>query len=842
MLRVILAIAVSTVILCNCTPDKTEPAAIAPDDLAQYETCPIDRGQPAPLSATVASLKMNIPVGTSLCSYAIRGNSFYRDPRFSGIIGSSYGYYDRLEIKALLLDRGDRRVMMVRLPISTVSDQVRSRIIDLVQEKTGENLCGELLLTSMHTHSGPARYSAIPDRVTFVGLDTTQVEIFNRITEQAADTIVAALEGERVPVELGYTIEQHFDPDDLVTVDRRCTNDGLYDERGLSTAKEDQMLLIRLDRTDGTPFAAVANFAIHGTVFVENNHYFSTDAPGMIETKFSEELARENNSNEVPFIMFFNGAAGETNPWNAADLGFLGPNGLAQAERNAGYAAESLVELYSRIDNFTDSPTLDYRVRRVPLSREVLGYAPWEWIGLSGSQVEMAGYCVPFDLGCSQGQTGKFDFWPENQLMCVLDMTDDLLAGSKYVTGYTRTVLGLLKIDDLLIAALPGEPTTPIADIIRQKAGELGFSAENTAIFGYANDYQFYFTLREDWFRGGYEAAANIWGPQLGQYLVDLTAELIGEASGTRTTAPSLARPQYLPMTEEYTDDFEFEIFNSNNPGTIIDDPPAEIERMNILRLAFIGGDPAVDMPSFTVERRTPAGNFAPLLTVDGKTLDENSYRTRVDFGWSSDGQPIGPWPAVIMDFPPPSTGVGRISVAAPQKMEPSAGAEPVWTISWQLMPDEATGTFRLAISGQAMIDEGLISYGSSESPIYSESFEIAPSSAISVNGLFVDAAQDLVGFYAHFPAIAEGYRLIGNLSLPHRITPLTNGAATLEVTAPGHAPVTVTATAEGDGRFSAPFNADASGQYTISISPGALHDTHGNFNSIGTSKTINVD
>jgi neutral ceramidase len=67
-----------------------------------------------------------------------------------------------------------------------------------------------------------------------------------------------------------------------------------------------QIGLIRLERTDGSPIAVVANYAMHGTVMSGQNLLISGDAPGTVSAYLEQKLGAT--------VLFVNGAAGNLAP------------------------------------------------------------------------------------------------------------------------------------------------------------------------------------------------------------------------------------------------------------------------------------------------------------------------------------------------------------------------------------------------------------------------------------------------------------------------------------------------------------------------------------------------
>jgi neutral ceramidase len=67
-----------------------------------------------------------------------------------------------------------------------------------------------------------------------------------------------------------------------------------------------QIGLIRLERTDGSPIALVANYAMHGTVMSGQNLLVSGDGPGTVSAYLEQKLGAP--------VLFVNGAAGNLAP------------------------------------------------------------------------------------------------------------------------------------------------------------------------------------------------------------------------------------------------------------------------------------------------------------------------------------------------------------------------------------------------------------------------------------------------------------------------------------------------------------------------------------------------
>jgi hypothetical protein len=78
--------------------------------------------------------------------------------------------------------------------------------------------------------------------------------------------------------------------------------------------------------------------------------------------------------------------------------------------------------------------------------------------------------------------------------------------------------------ETLLLATLPGEPVTRLADALRKKSPA---GADRTFVIGYAQGHIGYLLDVENWLRGGYEPSINIFGPLEGEWLLERSLDLL---------------------------------------------------------------------------------------------------------------------------------------------------------------------------------------------------------------------------------------------------------------------------------------------------------------------------
>jgi neutral ceramidase len=103
-----------------------------------------------------------------------------------------------------------------------------------------------------------------------------------------------------------------------------------------------------------------------------------------------------------------------------------------------------------------------------------------------------------------------------------------------------------MRISDVLLLGVPGEPTAEIGLEIEKRTRQFGF--ELPIVIGLANDELAYILSREDYLRGEYEAKMSFYGPDLGPLMVaamtDLASRIqpMSRAFGAAPATGSFAR------------------------------------------------------------------------------------------------------------------------------------------------------------------------------------------------------------------------------------------------------------------------------------------------------------
>lgn len=243
--------------------------------------------------------------------------------------------------------------------------------------------------------------------------------------------------------------------------------------------------LVRIDDdATGAPLAVVMHFAVHGTCLGDDNLRFSADVPGAIRRAVRERVG-------CP-VLFLNGCEGDVAPSPGGEAG------LTQVPAKVAPVAEGLWR----------------------------GLTPRAGVHLTTSSVRRD--LGPLVLHPGLGQGGG-----EGPLVKgVLGLVRTLGGGGRALAllaprSYRFTAL---RLGDLVLMTVPGEPITAVAPRLEGLAHEAG--APRAWVVGLANGHFGYLTTPEEYAAGGYEAWLTFHGPEQLDRVADAVRDaLVGVAS-----------------------------------------------------------------------------------------------------------------------------------------------------------------------------------------------------------------------------------------------------------------------------------------------------------------------
>ncbi|MFO7976515.1 MAG: neutral/alkaline non-lysosomal ceramidase N-terminal domain-containing protein [Candidatus Hydrogenedentota bacterium] len=369
------------------------------------------------------------------------------------------GIHDTIHAKALIFDQNGEKSALITvdacsIPLGAVEESLAKADID------GLSLARTLVPAS-HTHAGLEGF-ALDRRNT---ADNPHIGIFseemlNFVTDRIAEGLIAANAALR-PVKAGAAVTR------IKGMNRNRRKDEYVDE---------DMTVLRLDRTDGTPYIVLVNYTAHGTIMSPDEMLISGGWPGVMQRTVEAVL------DEGITCMYTNGAEGDISPVRAE-----GGSNWERAEnygRLVGLKAASLAESIDtrQVDTFT------VRSQWVDLPPQ---QAAPDFIKIAGSEYHVT----------------------EEQLQQLLPtMFPD------------QAPLYALRINDFAMVTFPGEPICEIGLHVKKVLADGG--VKNPCVAALTTDHIGYILTPDEYRESGYEVTASFYGETLGDVMLAQATEL----------------------------------------------------------------------------------------------------------------------------------------------------------------------------------------------------------------------------------------------------------------------------------------------------------------------------
>lgn len=636
------------------------------------------------LRVGLATVPLDFPMGVSMAGYGSRTGP--RTP-YQDSLGGSHSWFDRPDVRAMVFEDGKETFALLRTPTCWSTDFLLARTAEKVAMRTGVNLHDRIVQSAPHSHSHPARYwhLVVGLGFGFFGYGEFNGEVFERMTDSFADAIELAMMNTQ-PARFGYTVLDDFDPENRIHRDRRRQNDELPGY----LKKDDRMVLMRVDDTDGNPLALLSNFGLHGTIFGGSNPTITGDAGGGIEMELTR-LASERYGRPVTGF-FLQGNAGDVSP-SGDDLQHNDFERIQVLGRRVWAVVEPA---FDAIETSAQVP-VGIVTDRVPISHDLLGYGEGAFYDEGVTCESAPDYFRYGAFQCVEGVAEDSDpatRFEDGDLNCVFSV--ECLTDGFPVPQFQKTTLTVVRLGSLALATMPGEPVSQFGRDASDRVKAAIDGVTDAAVLGYSQDHHFYLLNEDDWLQGGYEPSRDIWGWKLGPFLVDNSVRIATELAKEpedRMIERTNVKPMYWPAD----DGEEWKVVPltpSDAPETITLDVPAEHPRMTELVFEWQGGHPGTDLPRVTLERDDGDG-FTPVTYPGGLPYDDAGFNMMVRYIGDCDRSQC--------------EGHG-------------------WRVRWQDGRDVPLGTYRLAVEGRYFDGSATQAYA-----LTSRSFELVASRDLQV-------------------------------------------------------------------------------------------------------------
>jgi neutral ceramidase len=465
----------------------------------------------ADLLVGVAEADVTPAVGTPLAGYGgrMRKGGPDLDPRNDHVLFEpSTGVRDPIEAQALVLVDGETVAALLAIDAIGVEETLLAEVAAAARARGVPLEPTRIVMAASHTHSGPGAV-ARTRLWSLAAADLFQARVHRVLVARLGDLLAQAWAARR-PARLADGRAEVKG----ATSNRRAGEDSGGAGKGFrsdsegrrprshggtpaapeesrsegSLAKPDdvdpRLGLLRIDDATGAPLAVVMHFAVHGTCLGDDNLRFSADVPGAIRRAVRERVG-------CP-VLFLNGCEGDVAPSPGGEAG------LTQVPAKVAPVAEGLWR----------------------------GLTPRAGVHLTTSSVRRD--LGPLVLHPGLGQGGA-----EGPLVKgVLGLVRTLGGGGRALAllaprSYRFTAL---RLGDLVLMTVPGEPITAVAPRLEGLAHEAG--APRAWVVGLANGHFGYLTTPEEYAAGGYEAWLTFHGPEQLDRVADAVRDaLVGVAS-----------------------------------------------------------------------------------------------------------------------------------------------------------------------------------------------------------------------------------------------------------------------------------------------------------------------
>lgn len=197
------------------------------------------------------------------------------------------GVHDPVCARALVLDNGQARLVLVSLDLIGIDRRCREALVRALRGKV-DVLPEHLMICATHTHSGPGGLAR--DLHWWVAMGVYDDALFRRVIRRTVETIEAAC-AQLQPARLGV---------------QQAPLPGRNRNRRVDQGPvDDAFTLVRVDRADGTPMGVLMNYAAHPTLLGADNMQVSADYPGAL----CRELERRHGPGFT--AVFTNGDEGD---------------------------------------------------------------------------------------------------------------------------------------------------------------------------------------------------------------------------------------------------------------------------------------------------------------------------------------------------------------------------------------------------------------------------------------------------------------------------------------------------------------------------------------------------
>lgn len=369
------------------------------------------------------------------------------------------GVLDTIYGKALVFQYGDVKSALIALdacsaPLSLVEEMLLEAALPGLSVET-------TLVCASHSHTGLEGFAL--DRRNIA--DNPNIGVFSepmlRFTVKRLAAALKEAHANMVPVKAASGV---------------VSLPGMNRNRRDAACVDDRMTVLRLDRLDNTPLAAVVNYTAHGTFVDETNMLISGEWAGEMQRTFEDLMG------DKVTCLYVNGAEGDIAP--------SGRDGGSNYEQAYNYGRKIGIAAWRLAKDLvaSDVAVFAQQMRWAELPKRQ--GAP-DFIKIAGDEYNVT----------------------QDQLDLLLQV----------MFPETAPLYGL-RINDFQLMTFPGEPICAIGTAVKAALQQAGIA--HACVASLASDHIGYILTADEYEKSGYEVTASFYGPDLGAQLQQQAIEL----------------------------------------------------------------------------------------------------------------------------------------------------------------------------------------------------------------------------------------------------------------------------------------------------------------------------
>lgn len=427
-------------------------------------------------------------------------------------------------VTALVLSDGKQKFAMVDLDALFViaADEITRR----ASEKTGIPPA-HIRLAATHTHSGPAfQREKGPLGVDPARYEKMMSDYRNLVVERVTAAVVEAnnklrpahIGGQRGTGTINWNRRVRATKDAPPAVGVRP--EGFVDR---------ELVVARIDDASGKPIAVLVNFQCHGTVLTYENKFISPDWVGMV---------RKTVERNYPgaLALYLQGAAGNQGPMEG------GTGDLSVAHRQGVTLGLQASAIAAQVETVRREPQFEGYVESTAFAAK----QPWRVLGPRDTTMRFVAKTLdlpprkytPQEIDDMANRVAKAereleparksgDAWKKHQAEAKWRRWNDLLTKWKkpYDPTPVKVDVQILRIGDIAIVAMPGEPFAEIGVAVK-RASPFAITMFCGYSTGQGGDYM---PIESEYPFGGYEVERTPYGTGAAAKLIRETSALFAE-------------------------------------------------------------------------------------------------------------------------------------------------------------------------------------------------------------------------------------------------------------------------------------------------------------------------